>query len=150
MPAADAAWPGVLSGGELSGGLSVGVPKVGEPGEGLGLMRSGVAKFRRNLPSTEGLERLQAQGLFDSGYLVLSAIGGAQPPDRNQATFAVNLERGGDAGMITVIPKRPSSSQQTQEPVEDLVMVSRAFAKRSGTDVDVGGLRASWLTSGAA
>jgi RND superfamily putative drug exporter len=138
-----AAGLGVLSGGagELSGGLSAGVPKVGELGEGLGLMKSGVAKFRRNLPSTEDLERLQAQapGLFDSGYFVLSAIDGAQPPDRNQATFAVNLERGGDAGMITVIPKRPSSSQQTQELGEDLVVVSRAFAKRSGTDVAVGG-----------
>ncbi len=134
---------GVLSGGagELSGGLTGAVPKVGELGEGLGLMKSGVAKFRRNLPSAEDLERLQAQapGLFDSGYFVLSAIDGAQPPDRNQATFAVNLERGGDAGMITVIPRRPSSSKQTQQLGEDLVVMSQAFAKSSGTDVAVGG-----------
>jgi RND superfamily putative drug exporter len=134
---------GVLSGGagELSGGLSEGVPKVGELGEGLGLMKSGVAKFRRNLPSTEDLERLQEQapGLFDSGYFVLSAIDGAQPPDRNQATFAVNLEQGGEAGMITVIPKQPSSSEQTQELGEDLVARSKAFAASSGTDVAVGG-----------
>jgi RND superfamily putative drug exporter len=104
-------------------------------------MKSGVVKFRRNLPSAEDLERLQAQapGLFDSGYFVLSAIDGAQPSDRNQATFAVNLERGGDAGMITVIPKRPSSSEQTQQLGEDLVVMSQAFAKSSGTDVAVGG-----------
>ena len=138
-----AAGLGLLSGGagELSGGLSGAVPKVGELGSGLGLMESGVAKFRGNLPSTEDLERLQAQapGLFDSGYFVLSAIDGAQPPDRNQATFAVNLERGGDAGQITVIPKRPSSSAQTQELGEDLVAMSQAFARRTGSDVAVGG-----------
>jgi RND superfamily putative drug exporter len=134
---------GVLSGGagELSGGLTGAVPKVGELGEGLGLMKSGVVKFRRNLPSAEDLERLQAQapGLFDSGYFVLSAIDGAQPSDRNQATFAVNLERGGDAGMITVIPKQPSSSKRTQQLGADLVVMSRSFAKSSGTDVAVGG-----------
>jgi putative drug exporter of the RND superfamily len=134
---------GVLSGGagELSGGLGGAVPKVGQLGGGLGLMESGVAKFRRNLPSTEDLERLQAQapGLFDSGYFVLSAIDGAQPPDRNRATFAVNLERGGNAGQITVIPKQPSSSEQTQVLGEDLVAMSRTFAARTGADVAVGG-----------
>jgi X-X-X-Leu-X-X-Gly heptad repeat protein len=138
-----AAGLGVLSGGagELSGGLTGAVPKVGQLGSGLGLMESGVAKFRRNLPSTEDLERLQAQapGLFDSGYFVLSAIDGAQPPDRNQATFAVNLERGGNAGQITVIPKQPSSSEQTQQLGEDLVVMSRTFAARTGTDVALGG-----------
>jgi X-X-X-Leu-X-X-Gly heptad repeat protein len=134
---------GALTGGagELGGGLSGAVPKVGELGEGLGLMKSGVAKFRGQLPSARDLERLQAQapGLFDSGYFVLSAIDGAQPADRNQATFAVNLERGGDAGMITVIPKQPSSSEQTQQLGEDLVVMSHSFAVRSGTDVAVGG-----------
>jgi putative drug exporter of the RND superfamily len=133
----------VLGGGagELGGGLSAAVPKVGQLGSGLGLMESGVAKFRRSLPSTEDLERLQAQapGLFDSGYFVLSAIDGAQPPDRNQATFAVNLERGGNAGQITVIPKQPSSTDQTQELGEDLVAMSREFAGRTDTDVAVGG-----------
>jgi putative drug exporter of the RND superfamily len=138
-----AAGLGLLSGGagELGGGLSGAVPKVGELGQGLGIMKSGVAKFRTTLPSAKDLERLQAQapGLFDSGYFVLSAIDGAQPPDRNQATFAVNLERGGNAGMITVIPRKPSSTEQTQQLGEDLVVQAQAFAKRTGTDVAVGG-----------
>jgi putative drug exporter of the RND superfamily len=138
-----AAGLGLLSGGagELSGGLGGAVPKVGQLSGGLGLMKSGVVKFRRNLPSTEDLERLQAQapGLFDSGYFVLSAIDGAQPSDRNQATFAVNLERGGDAGQITVIPRKPSSSEDTQQLGEDLVTMSQTFAKRTGTEVAVGG-----------
>ena len=97
---------GLLAGGagQLGTGLESGVPKVGELKEGLGIMESGVAKFRTNLPGTEDLERLQAQapGLFDSGYFILAAIEGAQPADRNLASFAVNLERGGTAGQIVV------------------------------------------------
>ena len=134
---------GLLTGGagELAGGLSSGVPKVGELAGGLGLLESGVAKFRRNLPSTEDLERLQAQapGLFDSGYFVLSAVDGAKPADRNQATFAVNLERGGNAGQITVIPRYASSTETTQALGDDLSDQTQAFAQRTGTTAVLGG-----------
>jgi putative drug exporter of the RND superfamily len=138
-----AAGLGLLTGGagQLSGGLSGAVPKVGQLAGGLGLMESGVAKFRGSLPSTKDLERLQAEapGLFDSGYFVLSAVDGAQPADRNQATFAVNLERGGNAGQITVIPRHASSSGTTQALGEDLASDAHAFAKASGTTAVLGG-----------
>ncbi|HET8820648.1 MAG TPA: MMPL family transporter, partial [Thermoleophilaceae bacterium] len=138
-----AAGLGLLTGGagELAGGLSGGVPKVGELAGGLGLMESGVAKFRGSLPSTEDLERLQAQapGLFDSGYFVLSAVDGAQPASRNQATFAVNLERGGNAGQITVIPRYASSTETTQALGEDLARRTQAFARQSGMTAVLGG-----------
>ena len=99
-------------------------------------MESGVAKFRGSLPSTKDLERLQAQapGLFDSGYFVLSAVDGARPADRNQATFAVNLARGGNAGQITVIPKRASSTESTQRLGEDLANRTQAFARADRHD----------------
>jgi RND superfamily putative drug exporter len=138
-----AAGLGLLTGGagELAGGLSGGVPKVGELAGGLGLMESGVAKFRGNLPSTEDLERLQAQapGLFDSGYFVLSAVDGAQPASRNQASFAVNLERGGNAGQITVIPRYASSTETTQALGEDLARRTQVFARQSGMTAVLGG-----------
>ena len=138
-----AAGLGLLTGGagELAGGLSGGVPKVGELAGGLGLMESGVARFRGSLPSTEDLERLQAQapGLFDSGYFVLSAVDGAQPASRNQATFAVNLERGGNAGQITVIPRYASSTETTQALGEDLARRTQAFARQNGMTAVLGG-----------
>jgi putative drug exporter of the RND superfamily len=138
-----AAGLGLLTGGagELGGGLAAGVPKVGELAGGLGLMESGVAKFRGSLPSTKDLERLQAQapGLFDSGYFVLSAVDGAQPAARNQATFAVNLERGGNAGQITVIPRYASRTETTQRLGEDLAEETQAFARQSGTTAVLGG-----------
>ena len=69
--------------------------------------RASVAKFRGALPSTEDLEKLQQQspGLFDSGYFVLAAI---RAPERRPRAglFAVNLDRGGNAGQIMVVRGR--------------------------------------------
>lgn len=134
---------GLLTGGagELAGGLGGGVPKVGELASGLGTMQSGVTRFRGKLPSTKDLERLQAQspGLFDSGYFVLAAIEGATPANRNQATFIVNLGRGGNAARITVIPRQASSSPATRALGGDLQHEAAAFATATGTTAIVGG-----------
>jgi RND superfamily putative drug exporter len=134
---------GLLAGGAgtLGSGLESGVPKVGELGEGLGIMKSGVAKFRTNLPGTEDLERLQAQapGLFDSGYFILAAIEGAQPADRNLASFAVNLEQGGTAGQIVVTPKQDASTEETQALAADLQTMTDEFAADTNTEAAVGG-----------
>lgn len=134
---------GLLSGGagELAGGLGGGVPKVGQLASGLGTMKSGVTRFRGNLPSTKDLEKLQAQspGLFDSGYFVLAAIEGATPSNRNQATFLVNLGRGGNAAQIAVIPREASSSDATQALGDDLRDEAAAFGESTGTETAVGG-----------
>lgn len=127
--------------GQLGSGISGGIGPVGQLAGGLGLMKSGVVKFRGSMPSAADLERLQAQspGLFDSGYFVLAAIEGAPQSDRNQAAFAVNLERGGSAGQITVISKHASKTKATQELGERLVSMSNDFAKRTRTQTAVGG-----------
>ena len=127
--------------GQLAGGLSSGTAPAAKLATGLGTMERGIAKFRGGLPSTKDLEQLQesAPGLFDSGYFVLAAIAGARPGDRNQASFAVNLDRGGTAGQITVIPKYAATTQATQDLGESLVRASSAFARRTHTEVAVGG-----------
>jgi len=134
---------GQLTGGagQLAGGLSAGSGPSGRVVAGLGEAESSVAEFRANLPSTKDLERLQREspGLFDSGYFVLAAIAGARPADRNQASFAVNLDRGGDAGQITVIPRFASESAATQRLGEDLQDGADVFARASHTEVAVGG-----------
>lgn len=134
---------GQLTGGagELAGGLSSGQGPTGELVSGLGQLESGVAKFRSDLPSATDLERLQrdSPGLFNSGYFVLAALSGAQPADRNQATFAVNLEKGGNAGQIVVVSKEASSATSTQELGVRLADEADAFAKKTGLQVAVGG-----------
>jgi RND superfamily putative drug exporter len=127
--------------GQLGSGLQAGTGPVGTLADGLATMESGVAKFRGNLPSSKDLEQLQAQapGLFYSGYFVLAAIDGATPGSRNQATFAVNLERGGTAGQIVVIAKQPPSSEVTQELGDDLSVMAESFGDRVGLQTAVGG-----------
>jgi RND superfamily putative drug exporter len=109
---------------------------------GLDKMQIAVAKFRGDLPSAKDIERLMASspGLFDSGYFVLAAVAGSPAGTRNQAASVVNLERGATAGMIMVVPKHAGTEPVSRELGADLVAMSRAFAKRTGTEVAVGGV----------
>ena len=51
----------------------------------------------------------------------------------------MNLERGGNAGQITVIPRFASSTETTQRLGEDLTDETQAFAQRTGTNAVLGG-----------
>jgi RND superfamily putative drug exporter len=104
-------------------------------------MQAGVTKFRGQLPSARDLEQLQRQspGLFDNGYFVLAAVQGAPAAARNQAAFAINLQRGGTAGQIVVVPKHPSSDARTRALGNRLRRMSDQFAASSRAEVAVGG-----------
>ena len=79
-------------------------------------MQGAVIKARGQIPSTAQLKKLERQspGLFNSGYFVLAAIEGATAPNRNAATFTINLLRGGTAGQIMVVSKYKSSDPRTR------------------------------------
>ena len=134
---------GQLTGGagQLASGLGAGVGPSGQLVTGLGGAATSVGKFRTSLPSTKDLERLQAEspGLFDSGYFVLAAIAGASPTQQAQASFAVNLARGGNAAQITVIPRYAMEDPRTQHLGKDLKTGAETFAKGTGTQAAVGG-----------
>jgi RND superfamily putative drug exporter len=49
--------------------------------------------------------RRATPGLFDSGYFVLSALDGARPRTRERAAEAIDLNGGGQAAAILVIPR---------------------------------------------
>ena len=70
---------------------------------------------------------------------MLAAIQGASPSNQDLASFAVNLDRGGNAGQIVVVPRQAANTQTTRELGDDLQTSSAAFAKSSGTEVAVGG-----------
>ncbi|HYF27898.1 MAG TPA: MMPL family transporter, partial [Baekduia sp.] len=134
---------GQLTGGagQLASGLAAGGRPTGELASGLGQLQAGVSKFRGQLPSPKDLEELQAAspGLFDSGYFVLAAIEGAPAAQREQATFAVNLDSGGNAGQIVVTPKQAISAEATQDLAADLQTWAGEFAAQTRTDTAVGG-----------
>jgi putative drug exporter of the RND superfamily len=127
--------------GELASGLGAAPGKIDPLISGLDEMQVAVARFRGELPSPKDIEKLQASspGLFDSGYFVLAAVAGAPPSDRNQAASVVNLQGGGTAGMIMVVPKRSATEPVTRGLGEELVAMSDSFAKDTGTEAAVGG-----------
>ena len=127
--------------GQLQSGLGAGVAPAGELSTGLSTLQAGVAKFRGSLPSTKDIEQLQREspGLFDSGYFVLAAIQGASKENRALASFAVNLDRGGSAGQIVVVPHEAASSDATRALAGDLRDSAAAFAAKTGTRTAVGG-----------
>ena len=104
-------------------------------------MQAKVHKFAGQLPSAKDLEQLQrdAPGLFDSGYFVLAAVEGAPAVAREQATFTINLLRGGTAGQIVVVPKQSPGDPATRALGDRLHSMSDGFAARTHTQVAVGG-----------
>lgn len=127
--------------GQLESGLAGGISPTGQLVNGLGLMQRSVAKFRGQLPSPKGLEELQQQspGLFNSGYFLLAAIAGAPPASSNAAGFAVNVDRGGDAGQIVVISRYRSSDGRTAALGDRLGRMVSRFARGNRLQAAVGG-----------
>ncbi len=125
--------------GQLETGLAGGTAPAGELKSGLSQLEAGVAKFRGSLPSTKDIEQLQRQspGLFDSGYFVLAAIQGAPAADRAQASFAVNLDHGGNAGQIVVVSR--AAARDSHALGASLRASAAAFARRTHTQAAVGG-----------
>lgn len=127
--------------GQLQAGLAGGVSPTGQLVNGLGQLQAGVAKFRTQLPSPKDLETLRQQspGLFNSGYFLLAAVQGAQPGAANEASFAVNVARGGDTGQMLVVSRYPASDSRTAALGERLTAQTERFAEQSHLVAAVGG-----------
>jgi RND superfamily putative drug exporter len=115
-------------------------------------MQAAVVKARGQVPSTKDLETLfkSSPGLWNSGYLVLAAIQGAPPADRNAANMVINLTRGGNAGQILIVSRYPLDDTRVNQLGNRLRAMSASFAKTSGLEVAVGGVAGSqWDTANA-
>ena len=64
---------------------------------------------------------------------------GAQPADRNAATFAVDVANGGDTGQIVVISKYASTDPRTVALGDRLTATTAAFATANHLQAAVGG-----------
>lgn len=127
--------------GQLAAGLGSGIGPSGQLLAGMHTITSSVVKARAGIPSTKDLEKLKKQspGLFNSGYFVLAALDGAPRASRDAAQFVVNVERGGTAGRITVVPKQGATAAATRALHDRLVESAAAFAKANHAQVAVGG-----------
>ncbi len=127
--------------GQLAAGLTSGIKPSGRIVSGLGEAKTKVGTFSGQLPSAKDLEQLgrDAPGLFTSGYFVLAAIDGAPAAQREQATFMINLTRGGAAGQILVVPKHATTDAATRALADRLHGTARHFAAATHLQVAVGG-----------
>ncbi len=127
--------------GQLAYGLAAAPNGAGQLQTGLGIMQAGVTKSRGQIPSTKQLEQLmkESPGMFSSGYFVLSAVAGAKGSTRTQASFAVNLYRGGTAGQIVVTSKYPANDARTSALGKWLAGTGQTFATQHNAEVAVGG-----------
>jgi putative drug exporter of the RND superfamily len=124
---------------ELAGGLDSGYLRSGELERGMVRLESGAERFHRRAADTRERQRRRSPRLFDSGYFVLSAIDGAPRRESEQASFAVNVERGGEAGRVMIVPEGGPNSEQNAQLREELSAAADDLARRTGTSTAVGG-----------
>lgn len=133
--------------GQLAAGLSSGIGPSGQLLAGMNTITGAVVESRKKIPSTAALEKLkqEAPGLFDSGYFVMAALDGAPKASRDAASFVVNVDNGGTAGRITVVPKTGAQTPATEALYDRLQASAAVFATATRSEAAVGGTGASLI-----
>lgn len=128
---------------QLAAGLRRGADHTGRLQSGLEDARD---KTTQAADGSDGgqLDALQQRSprLLDSGYFVLAALDGSKPGPRTQAGFAVNLQRGGQAARITVIPKSGANDPVTRELNDRLKAAMPDLAQSTGAQAVTSGVAA--------
>jgi putative drug exporter of the RND superfamily len=86
-----------------------------------------------------GRLRRSSPGIFDSGYFVLSALQGAPPESRKRAGRIVDLEHGGQAAQIVVIPRYTFNTPGSTALNERLKKDAEGLAAATGATTGVTG-----------
>jgi putative drug exporter of the RND superfamily len=135
--------------------------------DGLGRLSGGAGTLSRNLaegydasyPLQSGLDRASVQvsasatrfadqigtlrrsspRIFDSGYFVLSALDGARAEERRRAGQVIDLDRGGQAAQLLVIPRYTFNTPGSEALNGRLVEDAAGLAATSGLQTGVTG-----------
>ncbi|MFL5911690.1 MAG: MMPL family transporter [Gaiellaceae bacterium] len=98
-----------LSGGanSLSQGLSSGAGRIGQLRHGLSAMQQGVQNGESKTKRLAGglSQADQLRQITESGYFALAAIEQASPEQRRAVSFALNVDRGGNAVRYLIVGK---------------------------------------------
>ena len=129
--------------GRLTSGLDEGARKSRPLATGLdrGAARLSESPVNRLTGFNRELERLRSRtpGLFESGYFTLAAIDGARRQDRQRASSGIDVKRGGQAARVVIIPRTGPNDPKTRALGERLIPTAQRLARRTGSDVAVGG-----------
>jgi RND superfamily putative drug exporter len=120
---------GLASGFERSGPLQGGLRRAGVR------VSSGAADLERRVSNL----RSSSPGIFDSGYFVLSALDGAPPTERERAAEILDIDAGGQAAQLLVIPRYTFNTPGSIALGERLGEDARALAAATGMQAELSG-----------
>jgi RND superfamily putative drug exporter len=145
---------------QLSGGTLALVKGLDELGDGANALEEGLASgVEETEPLESGLEEGSVQvlsnqrrfrdqigqvsksspGLFNSGYFVLSALDGTPPATRSQINETIDLDRGGQAATMLVIPDYTFNSPGSIRLNEELNRKAAELSTDTGLETGVAG-----------
>ena len=125
----------------LSGGLQNGQGKTKKLSAGLARPQGPLSHYAMVLHGyRRGYRTLQTRspGAIDSGYLMLTALDGTVPATREQVSQLVNVDSGGQAVRMLIVPKSGPSAPQTVRLTRRLQDELPSLARASDTSVAVG------------
>ena len=132
---------GELQGGAevLSGGLNEGFHRSYPLQQRL--RRAGERVTRAAGPLERGLSRLDelSPGLFDSGFLAIAAIDGADPVRRSLAAEVIDVPGGGTAARYLIVPTAGFNTDGSRRLDSELGSLANAIDSRPGFGAGVGG-----------
>jgi RND superfamily putative drug exporter len=118
---------------QLAEGLQRGFTGSSELRLGIDTIGDRVGEYGDTLPSTKGFDRLdkQSPGLFESGYFRMAALDGAPAKRRKEAAFAIDIDGGGQAAKMIVLPTTPVIDPRTEQ-LRDRLEDTAAFIQKGG------------------
>lgn len=125
----------------LAGGLGSGTEGLKRLTGALGGIEAGVK--RQSGGSQLGRLRERSPRLFQSGYFYLASLDGSEPSQRREAAFLINIDHGGHAARMLVVPRQGSISSQTEALHGRLSKGAEGLARETGSEVIVGGIPAA-------
>ncbi len=132
--------------GELTGGIEVLGGGLAEGSARTLPLERGLSRADRRASSASaklqgGLAHLHAVSprLFDSGFLAMAAIDGADPVRRSLAAEVIDLERGGTAARFLVVPEAGFNSAGSRRLGAELNALAASIDARPGYVAGVGG-----------
>jgi RND superfamily putative drug exporter len=130
--------------GNLAGGLGEGTQNLNRLTSSLGRMHASVKDQGGGGEGGSQVDQIHSQspGLFRSGYFYLASLDGSKADRHRQAAFLINLNRGGLAARMLIIPRYRAGTSQVGELRDRLQRDTANLAAETHSKILVGGIAA--------
>ena len=123
----------------LASGLSSGYARSAPLERGLRRAGVRITSSSASLSRQRDALRRASPHLFESGYFVLSALDGASPSARSQASQSIDLERSGQAAAMLLIPRYTFNTAGSETLDRRLNDLTQSFGRKTGLKTGVAG-----------